>query len=263
MTTPSNNPRNRQDDRPAERRTPDQSQPTRTWRTSTLVATTLIGGIGIAALGLSAIVRYSGLTPENRTGEWIMNDQPRQENAAASDKAKTESESEPTTSGSTTPSTTATPSTTTPSTAGSPAASPPAEPKSANADATRSEVDAAPKAKTAKTPKAPKASSPGTAHVSSSTPVREILIVEPPYPPIAKSARLQGSVDVMVRVDRKGVPTSVSATNGPSVLQHAAEIAAAEWRFRPATRDGKAVPATFNIRFDFKLQPDRNSVVTS
>ena len=89
--------------------------------------------------------------------------------------------------------------------------------------------------------------------------MKEVLIVEPTYPLLAKSARIQGSVDVLVKVDEKGVPSMVTASNGSTILQRAAEAAAAEWRFRPATRDGKAVPANFDIRFKFKLHPDQIS----
>jgi TonB family protein len=88
------------------------------------------------------------------------------------------------------------------------------------------------------------------------TPVRVRLEGKTDYPPLAMRERVQGPVDVIVTVDRRGLPAVCSAPEGNAILRQAALDSAATWRFRPATRLGQPVPSTFRIHFDFKLHPD-------
>lgn len=107
------------------------------------------------------------------------------------------------------------------------------------------------------------ASAPAMTQPAPSRPLKVVHMVKPPYPAMAKAIRLEGPVDVVVRVDEKGVPIEASSPKGPAILQQAAMDAATDWRFRPALRNGKAVRANYTIRFDFKLAPDRNLTATS
>jgi TonB family protein len=54
---------------------------------------------------------------------------------------------------------------------------------------------------------------------------------EPMYPPIAKAARVQGTVVLSLTVDSKGSATQVSFKSGPPMLLGAVQAAAKNWRF--------------------------------
>jgi TonB family protein len=77
--------------------------------------------------------------------------------------------------------------------------------------------------------------------------------VVPPYPPIAKSSGVFGIVRVFVIVDETGKVTEVTNTDGPTLLQSAAEQAARNWRFPPTAVNGKPVRLSGYIEFNFTL----------
>ena len=78
--------------------------------------------------------------------------------------------------------------------------------------------------------------------------------VDPVYPPVAKAARLQGTVVLRMTIDAQGTPASVEAVSGPLMLQGPAMKAAKQWLFQPATQNGEAVPATFLLTLNFVLR---------
>jgi len=84
---------------------------------------------------------------------------------------------------------------------------------------------------------------------SGAVPTRKVL---PTIPTLARSSHPQGSVNVTVVIDEQGNVISAKAIDGPVVLRQAAENAARQWKFRPATRNGIAIQATQIIRFDFE-----------
>lgn len=89
-----------------------------------------------------------------------------------------------------------------------------------------------------------------TSHtLSEAVPTRKIL---PTIPTLARSSQTQGSVNVVVVIDEQGNVISAKAIDGPVVLRQAAENAARQWKFRPATRNGIAIQTTQTIRFDFE-----------
>ena len=76
--------------------------------------------------------------------------------------------------------------------------------------------------------------------------------VEPDYPDEARKARFQGSVLVYVEVDEQGRIRSVRVEKPAGLgLDEKAIEAVKQWRFRPATRDGRpvAVPARIDVSF--------------
>ena len=76
--------------------------------------------------------------------------------------------------------------------------------------------------------------------------------VEPDYPDEARKARFQGSVLVYVEVDEQGRIRSVRVEKPVGLgLDEKAIEAVKQWRFRPATRDGRpvAVPARIDVSF--------------
>ncbi len=75
----------------------------------------------------------------------------------------------------------------------------------------------------------------------------------PVYPSVARSMRMTGIVKVAVIVDEEGKVTDVQTTDGPSLLQSAAQDAIRKWRFKPFQRDGEPVKATGYVSFNFNL----------
>ncbi|MGB8508741.1 MAG: TonB family protein [Pyrinomonadaceae bacterium] len=77
---------------------------------------------------------------------------------------------------------------------------------------------------------------------------------QPPYPPIAKAARAQGTVTVQILVDESGRVISASATGGHPLLQQAAVSAARQARFSPTMLSGQPVKVSGVITYNFVLQ---------
>lgn len=79
--------------------------------------------------------------------------------------------------------------------------------------------------------------------------------VEPKYPDdyrragVAGIAILEAAISETGTVEQVGVIKSVAPG-----LDMAAAAAVREWKFRPATRDGKPVPVLFNLTINFKLK---------
>lgn len=76
--------------------------------------------------------------------------------------------------------------------------------------------------------------------------------VIPKVPSLARSTKTYGLVKVSVQVDADGNVKSATAFDGPMMLRQAAEDAAREWRFKPATRNGVPIPSTETIYFTFE-----------
>ena len=76
----------------------------------------------------------------------------------------------------------------------------------------------------------------------------------PPYPPIAKAARVSGIVAVQILVNEHGRVVSAHATGGPSLLQQAAVQAAYQARFSPTQIGNQPVKVSGIITYNFVLQ---------
>jgi TonB family protein len=84
--------------------------------------------------------------------------------------------------------------------------------------------------------------------------------IEPVYPAIARAAHIQGSVVLQASVDDSGHVVAVKVISGPPMLRQAAVDAVKQWRYEPFTVDGKAEPATAQIKLDFAMdESDWNS----
>ncbi|MEK6409205.1 MAG: TonB family protein [Acidobacteriota bacterium] len=77
--------------------------------------------------------------------------------------------------------------------------------------------------------------------------------VEPAYPPLAKAARVSGSVVVEVTADEEGNVISARAISGHPLLKDAAVEAAKGWRFAPTMLTGVPVKVIGIITFNFNL----------
>lgn len=75
----------------------------------------------------------------------------------------------------------------------------------------------------------------------------------PEYPAYAKQRGVQGTVVVEIQVDEEGHPVKGPVRKGPRELMLSALGYALEWRFEPATWNGKAVKARFHLTMPFKL----------
>jgi TonB family protein len=76
-----------------------------------------------------------------------------------------------------------------------------------------------------------------------------IVTSAPKYPPLARAARISGSVIVDVDVDAVGVVTSVRLVQGHPLLRDASKDAATRFRFQPA--ENKSV-RTARLAFTFR-----------
>ena len=78
--------------------------------------------------------------------------------------------------------------------------------------------------------------------------------VEPIYTPEARAARISGIVIVEARISESGAVDDVYVMKPlPYGLAEAAVEAVRQWKFRPATLDGKPVAVAFNLTVNFRL----------
>ena len=78
---------------------------------------------------------------------------------------------------------------------------------------------------------------------------------QPQYTEIARKARVQGVVIVQAIIDKQGNVTNVKILKGlPMGLGEAAVDAIKQWRFKPATLNGKPVAVYYNLTVNFRLQ---------
>jgi len=91
--------------------------------------------------------------------------------------------------------------------------------------------------------------------------------VAPLYPPIAKAARIQGTVIFEVRIGVTGKIESSKAVSGPAMLQQAAIDCLKQWTYHPFEKDGVPVPASGTVAIEFSLgkdgpTPDEEKIAT-
>lgn len=80
---------------------------------------------------------------------------------------------------------------------------------------------------------------------------------KPSYTAAAMRAQITGSVEMQAVIDAEGKPTDIRVVRSLDALygldQNAVE-ALKEWRFKPATREGKPVPILVTIEMSFTLR---------
>jgi TonB family protein len=102
-----------------------------------------------------------------------------------------------------------------------------------------------------KQPSAPAAPLPVGGDVK---PARLIFSVPPTYPMLAKSQHVSGNVLVDALIDPTGRVTSMNIVSGPTLLHQAAMDALKQWKYQPASLDGKPVPMHLTVTIRFRLQ---------
>lgn len=85
-------------------------------------------------------------------------------------------------------------------------------------------------------------------------PARMISSVPPVYPAMAKTQHVGGDVRIDALIDANGRVTTMKVVSGPSLLHQAAMDALRQWKYQPATLDGKAVPMHLTVTLQFRLQ---------
>jgi protein TonB len=77
--------------------------------------------------------------------------------------------------------------------------------------------------------------------------------VSPVYPQLAKSAGIQGAVELQVHVTPDGAVDKVRRLSGQPMLANAAIEAVKQWRYDPAKLNGKPVDMETTVRLNFDL----------
>jgi len=75
-----------------------------------------------------------------------------------------------------------------------------------------------------------------------------------PYPPMARIARIQGTVTVRITIGLDGNPIEAKAIEGPAQLRAGAETYAMQWRFEPQLVGGVPQQARFMLSIKFTLK---------
>ena len=77
--------------------------------------------------------------------------------------------------------------------------------------------------------------------------------VDPVYPAQAREKRLAGPVTVEATIAENGSVRTVKVVSGTALLADSAADAVRQWRYKPATLNGKAIEAQKQITVVFKL----------
>jgi TonB family protein len=95
--------------------------------------------------------------------------------------------------------------------------------------------------------------------LTSASPFMPLSPELPKYPPIARAARLEGSVNLTFDVDSLGKVQYIEVTSGTQqrMLQGAAEAAAKTWTF-PEAAFGKKIQATLGFKLNCQFTVDTN-----
>ena len=79
--------------------------------------------------------------------------------------------------------------------------------------------------------------------------------VQPRYTDVARKVKFRGTVRVKLVVDANGIARDVVVVKGiGSGLEESTLLALQQWRFRPATRNGRPVAVTAGIDVNFRLR---------
>jgi protein TonB len=77
--------------------------------------------------------------------------------------------------------------------------------------------------------------------------------VQPVYPPLAKSARVQGTVEFTATISKEGNIENLTLVRGHPLLVAAARDAVLQWKYRPTLLNGQPVEVITDIIVNFTL----------
>lgn len=76
---------------------------------------------------------------------------------------------------------------------------------------------------------------------------------QPEYNPMAKQMRIQGEVEVEVKINDAGDVNDVKVVSGNPLLTAPVVRSVKDWKFTPFQQDGKASAAVTQLKFTFKM----------
>jgi protein TonB len=80
-----------------------------------------------------------------------------------------------------------------------------------------------------------------------------LLKTTPVYPPIAKAARVSGTVVLQATISKTGSIENLHVISGPAMLQQAALQAVRSWRYRPYLLNNEPVEVETTVNVIFSL----------
>jgi protein TonB len=100
----------------------------------------------------------------------------------------------------------------------------------------------------------PKVATPQRVRVSSGV-SQGLLIkrVTPNYPPLARQARIQGSVVLHAEISKEGTIQNLQLVSGHAMLAPAAIEAVRQWRYKPYLLNGEPVAVETEVVVNFSL----------
>lgn len=115
-------------------------------------------------------------------------------------------------------------------------------------------TSAAPAAPTAPAPATPVSGPPAAPPPGTSATQPAVLLsrATPVYPEAARRARVTGTVDVILSIDKQGTVVRATAVEGSPLLRPSAEDAARKWRYRPELVNGAPVETERRVRIVFQ-----------
>jgi len=94
----------------------------------------------------------------------------------------------------------------------------------------------------------------GPVRITSLTAESEIILKTMPiYPPIARAARIEGTVRLAATISKNGTIENLRVTSGHPMLQQAALNAVSCWRYKPYLLDGQPVEVETTVDVIFTL----------
>ncbi len=100
----------------------------------------------------------------------------------------------------------------------------------------------------------PKAAAPQRVRVSQGVTQGMVLHrVQPTYPPLARTARVQGSVVLAAVIGKDGTIQNLHVLSGHPLLTQAALDAVKQWRYRPYILNGEPVEVDTQVTVNFTL----------
>jgi periplasmic protein TonB len=97
---------------------------------------------------------------------------------------------------------------------------------------------------------------PNPTSIRASTGVQQAMLiheVKPPYPPLARQARISGTVRLAAVIARDGSIQHLQVITGPPLLVKAALDAVQQWRYKPTLLSGEPVEVITEIDVNFTL----------
>jgi protein TonB len=98
------------------------------------------------------------------------------------------------------------------------------------------------------------AAAPKKVNISAGVAVGMLLVkTQPVYPPIAKAARVSGTVVLQATISKTGTIEGLHVISGPAMLQQAAQDAVRQWRYRPYLLNNEPVEVETTVNVIFTL----------